>query len=152
MADEKIADFCTNCGNPNTEKNRLCSKCGVSLVKPENPQIISPQQNANKTGIQKRRKLLIVGFIACIVITVMGGILLFEAVSKNVGVTNPTDSKSAMEQAKHAISERSGIVPKTNPLIDALKNPEVAVPCGIMLIGLIGIVGLGVSYKKTDPS
>ncbi|MHB8164660.1 MAG: zinc-ribbon domain-containing protein [Methanoregula sp.] len=64
MPDERVTDFCTKCGTPNTVKNQFCGKCGASLIKTDNSPIISPPQkntipeNPEKT---RRNNMLIVG-------------------------------------------------------------------------------------------
>jgi len=30
---DQIAEFCRNCGMPNTDKNKFCRECGTSLIK-----------------------------------------------------------------------------------------------------------------------
>jgi hypothetical protein len=102
MPDERVADFCTNCGTPNTRKNQFCSECGKPLVKTNDFPGVSLQQNnaspENQEKTQKNTMLIVGGAVVVVLLIValyasgIGTSLLAQSGVPQSGATTPSQT------------------------------------------------------------
>ena len=92
------------------------------------------------------KKVMVLGLVDCIAIASVGGIMLASTVT-----ADDTKERTGEVSLGQMLSERSGITPKTDPIVDTLKNPEVIISGGMLVFGSIGTILLITSNRKTTP-
>jgi hypothetical protein len=140
MPDERVADFCTSCGTPNTVKNQFCGKCGASLIKTDNSPTVSQSQNNTNTGNPKKSYQLktsyaVILIIICVVIAFLGlnGLMKTFAHESSAATSQFEDTKytsAAYQRVWATLGDSPSTTKNTNPWI----GPGV-----IFIIGLAGI-------------